>query len=64
MAKKMTYEELMHFVQYERNIRNCINCPHKDEYKEVHPDYALPCDQRDCWPDIVYNPDKKHKNHV
>ena len=27
-------------------------------------DYALPCDRRDCWPDIVHNLDKKHKNHV
>ena len=64
MAKKMTYEELMHFEHGERNIRNCIKCPYYDEYKAVHPDYALPCDRRDCWPDIVHNLDKKHKNHV
>ena len=64
MTKKMTYEELMYFEHGERNIRNCINCPYKDEYKEVHLDYALPCDRRDCWPDIVHNLDKKHKNHV
>ena len=64
MAKKMTYEELMHFEHDERNIRNCIKCPYYDEYKAVHPDYALPCDQRDCWPDIVHNLDKKHKNRV
>ena len=49
MAKKMTYEELMHFEHDERNIRNCIECPYYDEYKDVHPDYALPCGQRDCW---------------
>lgn len=64
MAKKMTYEELMHFVQDERNIRNCIECPYYDEYKAVHPDYALPRDQRDCWAYGVRDLDKKHKNHV
>ena len=42
MAKKATYEERMQFAHDERNIRNCINCPYKDEYKDIHPDYALP----------------------
>lgn len=64
MVKKMTYEELMHFEHDERNILNCINCPYKDEYKYVHPDYALPCVQRDCWVYGVRDLDKKHKNHV
>lgn len=64
MAKKMTYEELMHFEHDERNIRNCIECPYYDEYKNVHPDYALPCDQRDCWAYGARDLDKKHKNHV
>lgn len=54
----------MQFVHDERNIRNCINCPYKDEYKNIHPDYALPCDRRDCWVYGARDPDKKHKNHV
>ena len=35
MAKKMTYEELMYFEHDERNIRNCIECPYYDEYKDM-----------------------------
>lgn len=64
MAKKTTYEELMNFVHDERNILNCNECPYKDEYKDVHPDYALPCYRRDCLVDVVCDLDKKHKNHV
>ena len=64
MAKKATYEERMQFVHDERNIRNCINCPYKDEYKDLHPDYALPCGLRNCRVYAVCDLDKKHKNHV
>ena len=64
MAKKATYEERMQFVHDERNIRNCINCPYKDEYKDIHPDYALPCGLRNCLVYAVCDLDKKHKNHI
>ena len=64
MAKKMTYEELMHFEHDERNIRNCIECPYYDEYKDVHPDYALPCGLRECWVYTMCYMDKNPKNHV
>ena len=64
MAKKMTYEELMQFIHDERNIQNCIECPYEDECKDIHPDYALPCNQRDCWVNVVCDLDKKYKNRV
>ena len=64
MAKKATYEERMQFVHNERNIRNCINCPYKDEYKDIHPDYELPCGLRNCWVYAVCDLDKKHKNNI
>lgn len=59
MAKKMTYEELILFAHDERNIQNCIECPYKDAYKDVHPDYALPCNSRDCLINVMCNLDKK-----
>lgn len=44
MEKRMTPEEVRHFLCTESNIESCGNCPYNDGFSGRYP-----CGQQNCW---------------